>query len=113
MELKVPRLVRPLVLKEYAPELEGIIWVWVNPPARMLQEYARGREVEDKAAMVEAIKAFLSGVWSAGEAATHWTPEDIQRLMETSVETDPAFVQWALSRTLDMIIDHKSSIKKV
>lgn len=38
--IKIPKLVLPIDLGDYAPELAGeILNVWVDPPRRMLQEY--------------------------------------------------------------------------
>ena len=44
MKIIVPPITRPVRLTDYAPELvrEGgepiTVWVWVNPPARMIDE---------------------------------------------------------------------------
>ena len=36
----IPRIVRPLALAEYAPEMgETCIQVWVNPPRRLIEEH--------------------------------------------------------------------------
>ncbi len=39
MIIKLPKIVKPLKIGEYAPGSEEEIQVWVNPPVKLLQEY--------------------------------------------------------------------------
>ncbi len=40
MDIKIPKLIKPLDLSEYMPELKGqLIHVWVDPPRKIFQEY--------------------------------------------------------------------------
>lgn len=40
MDIKIPKLVQPLDLSEYAPELKGqVLHVWVDPPRKIFQQY--------------------------------------------------------------------------
>ncbi len=100
--LAIPKILRPLALKDYAPEFgEAVIQIWANPPrdlwlkhnplvqeARSLQKRLLEPEDPDaikdpeeaKAAaerLVELgreVQAWYSEIWSQGPAATRWTP---------------------------------------
>lgn len=39
MQIKLPKIIRQLKIAEYAEEAQEEIQVWVNPPAKLLQEY--------------------------------------------------------------------------
>ena len=40
MKFDIPKITRSIDLGEYAAEYEGtVIWVWVNPPAKLLNEH--------------------------------------------------------------------------
>jgi hypothetical protein len=46
MEIKVPKIVRPLDLQDYAPEMDGmLLQVWVNPPRKLVARYV---EIQDE-----------------------------------------------------------------
>ena len=134
MKIIVPPITRPVRLTDYAPEMvrddgEPItVWVWVNPPARMIDEMQalRARSVvvrdqlqtipaSDLAPEIKAISADVSrwyaAIWSQhADPATHWTAEDVLAL--DGSETDPALGGWLKGRTWDAINAHRSAQKK-
>lgn len=133
----VLKIVRPIRLSEYAEGYgESVIHVWVNPPAPLLQEHDQlVREAEqikarfaptDKPSGEEELKAFVARlgeigtahlewyarIWSQGPEGTHWTAEDIGKLVDSFVETDPYLWKWLSELTIDMIRQHRSGQKK-
>lgn len=59
MDITIPEIVRPLDLKSYADELEGmVLQVWVNPPRKLVLKYAEIRAdiAELKAKLAELRK---------------------------------------------------------
>lgn len=129
-KFEIPKIVRPLYLANYEPELsEVVIQVWVNPSKKLRLEYYLimndliAAMPNDKAEYLEAISAelraitdrlavWLAEIWSQGEPETHWTPEEIQELMDHCLDTDPALWKWLLDNTEQMIVEHITRQKK-
>jgi hypothetical protein len=128
-KINVPKVVRPLKLAEYAPEFEGEILVWVNPPRSILSMYAglagaaegalvelRAAGTEEAAQKVEktgrALIEWYAGIWSQGPEDTRWPVEQIKELIEGTVDTDPRLWPWLAAQTLRMISEHRAMVKK-
>ena len=123
MRIQIPPIIREIPLGDYAPELAGqALQVWVNPPARVLDEYERLRErfaalkvdesgAAELAGLLAEAAAWFAAIWSAGpDAARHWTAEDVAAL--DANETDPALGAWLRARTWEAIRDHRRGQKK-
>ena len=139
MRFQVPKIVRPLALTDYAPEMVKpgtaeplLVWVWVNPPVALLDAYdealERGRELAarlDKAAGDDEIRAlaqelsangrrfaeWFAEIWSQGkDEGTHWTAQDV--LDMGSNETDPGLHSWLSARTRELIRAHREGQQK-
>ncbi len=138
--LAIPKILRPLALKDYAPEFgEAVIQIWANPPrdlwlkhnplvqeARSLQKRLLEPEDPDaikdpeeaKAAaerLVELgreVQAWYSEIWSQGPEATRWTPAEIEELVSGTQDTDPKLWMWLSGRTLELIAQHRYEAKK-
>ena len=120
MKINFPRIVRPVDLGEYAPEMkEQKILVWVNPPtgdlSAMLDSYKLsldGKKKEDKenagAAYIESLAVLLS----QGETDTHISPAELQELRDNTRETDPSFWVWLMARVMTEINEHRRGLKK-
>jgi hypothetical protein len=140
MKIDVPKIIRPLDLREYAPEMGTEIQVWVNPPRAKVLEMAqleatsgaiqqRMKEIratESEVAAEEARKAleeleqtgqkimvWFAEMWSQGpDPESHLTLEEVQKLVEHSVNTDPVLWPWLCGRTRAMINEHRTKVKK-
>lgn len=59
------------------------------------------------------IVAWMRGNWSQGpDEATHWSVEEIQKLVDYCADQDPALWQWLINRTEQMIEDYRRGQKK-
>lgn len=136
---RFPRIVRPVELTGYAPELvtdEGepeVVHVWVNPPRDVLEAHGRllaewdarrkakpapkgkGKKTKPAADALtqsnQAIAAWYANVWSQHEdAATHWTPAKVLAL--ANLDTDPALYTWLTVQTWLKIAEHRALNRK-
>ena len=71
MDLRIPNIVKPIHLSDYAPEFgEAVIWAWVNPPRELrLELFQKIVLVEETD---EQIGALFSKLWSAGAEDTRF-----------------------------------------
>lgn len=132
MKIEIPKIVQRLDLREYAAEMEAEIEVWVNPPGRVMErwdelvmqgtgnreqrpgltparddgegEIGTGRERELRKILVE--------LWSQGKEGTRWTEEEVERLERDAQETDPGLLKWLITRTWQMVFEHRLLAKK-
>jgi hypothetical protein len=81
MKINIPKVVIPVPMSEYAPELQGnALHVWVNPPMQILQAYRQllstlqAHELESARQMLEipATKEERSPLMRAYDQALHW-----------------------------------------
>jgi hypothetical protein len=138
MQIKLPKIIKPLKISEYAPGSEEEIQVWVNPPVALLQEYdktiATARELIEKSVDAQKGKTFndklkreieaqseeagtaqikiLSEIWSQGPKLTHYSVEEIKKLIEGTRDADPMFWLWLKDKTIQLIAEHRNYIKK-
>lgn len=114
-----------------------VVWVWVNPPRQMLIDHdalidqlnqLRGKINHTDALTLPAGDALVAAtaevqriatalaewcakLWSMStDMATHWTPAEVQALMES--DTDPALYGWLKRRTLAAIMAHRADVEK-
>jgi len=136
--LQVPKIVRPLALKDYAEEFgQEVIHVWLNPPRELWLKYdplvdeagkirKRLSDREKPLETVEAeaavkrlgeiggeIQAWYAEIWSQGpDEKSRWTTGEIEELISGTMKTDPALWPWLTGRTLVMILEHRNLAKK-
>ena len=136
MKLTFPKIVRPVALTEFAPELvhddgsPAVVQVWINPPAARMTHYldlsregaaamALLRKAEgDKAAAVAEINrvggelsALFAELWSQhADPTTHWTVEEVSALARS--DANPALYDWLTRRTLALIDEYRSALRK-
>lgn len=120
MKLEIPHIVKPVSLSEYAPEMDAVLHVWVNPPRAVLLEYYTILEKVSDAVkagdkdVIEAAGASLMDwfalIWSAGGDA--WTGAEVKELSERCMDTDPALWGWLTARTYELITEHRADAKK-
>src|SRR5574341_664690 len=108
MNLSLPRLTRPLPLKDFLPEVgDQVMHVWVNPPDVALESLVAleraAKENPDNEPVVRALLTWYAECWSQhGDPATHWTFEEVRAL----VDDNPALYAWAARSTIDMLAEH-------
>lgn len=125
MKFEIPKIIRPLSLQDYAPELDTELHVWVNPPRDLLNELfalnaavAQAQKEAEAGKVVtktleeigEKIAQWYVTVWSQGE--DKWTLEDVQKLIEFSMDTDPGLWPYMTGKTTTMIFEHRTRQKK-
>jgi hypothetical protein len=111
MDLKIPNIIKPIELKEYAEEFgDAVIWVWVNPTRTM--RVSLSENILSGNATEEQIGAWLSEIWSKGADDTHFTPEDVLKLGEDCMERDPRLWVWLINKTIELLYSHYSRKKK-
>jgi hypothetical protein len=105
MKIDIPKVVVPVDLGGYAPELQGkFLQVWVNPPLKTLRDHA-----EILASDYQKLLAWYADLWSqSAELATHWVTDELTQLEQD----DPAFLSWMISQTWQAIIEHRGNKKK-
>lgn len=127
------KVTRELDLREYTPEMETSIDVWVNQPKERLEEYramlvageaARGGlESKDPDGVKESAKTlvsvgeqmirWLAETWSQGtDAERHWSVEDVRKLLAHCNQFDPALWRWVTGETVRMIAEYRNGTKK-
>ena len=83
MKINIPKIILPVSMTDYAPELDGqFLQVWVNPPKSKLQEYddlvteLQARELESARTTLfpadETKEAESSGLLKTFEMLKHW-----------------------------------------
>lgn len=129
MKFEIPKITRAIDLVEYAPEWASLqIHVWVNPPLRLLQEHdqvlsdvrqaVKDNQVEGHSAQSSIEKAaddlarIFSELWSQGPEETHWSAEEVVKLVEETRETDPQLWYWLRDKSIEAIREHRTQIKK-
>lgn len=135
MKLAFPKIVRPVALTEFAPEMvhddgsPAVVQVWINPPAVRMTLYLelsrRGQAAlaalkgdGDKTAVVEELNAIggnlsalFSELWSQhADPATHWSVADVNEVANS--DANPALYGWLTRRTLALIGEYRSGLRK-
>lgn len=118
MKIEIPRVVVPVDMSEYAPELAGqYLHVWVNPPLDKLGEHLMlaaqatlsptSAPSPDKRGEDQLLEWYVE-VWSQGPEPTHWTLEEIHDIQQQ----DPAFLVWMIQATTTARREHLERKKK-
>jgi hypothetical protein len=133
----IPRMLRPLYLRDYAAEFaDACIQVWVNPPRELLHTYAeilvaieslqaqiKGNKepmppekveqlTNELVACKDRLIAWFGEIWSQGAEDSRWSAEDIQALLAHAQDTDPALWNWLVEHTTRLIGEHRMRQKK-
>jgi hypothetical protein len=111
MDLKIPNIVKPIALKDYADEFgEAVIWVWVNPTRALrtvlLDKIVLGESTEDE------LYAWFAEIWSQGTEDTRFTPDDVLVMSNNCMGQDPQLWIWLVSKTFGLIAEHYNTKKK-
>jgi hypothetical protein len=116
VELNFPKIIREVSLSEYVPELTQMIKVWVNPPVKVLDALSDGFrkyvEPQEEKEGHDEFLTVLADLLSQGEPATRWTVEELKKLRDESIDTDPRFFWWFQDRVARAIYEHRAGVKK-
>ena len=107
MNFDIPRIHETIYLSDYAPEFgrEATISVWVNPPRKLLAWINEVGQQELTPELVRSLSDQLATLWGS-------TREEVDRLIEQSLDTDPQLIVWLLLRTILLIRIHRETVKK-
>lgn len=138
MKIEIKRIVRPLLLSEFAPEYgDTAVMVWINPTKSLTDRwYALSKRANDMRQVLQAkveaeasademrepleqltaagneIIAWLAEIWSQGPEETRFSEQDIKTLIETCQEEDTTLYRWLMDRTYQMIRDYRVEKKR-
>jgi len=115
MKINFPKIVRPIDLSEYAPEIKGSVFVWVNPSRQTLAELSEKFNALVESEGKEGLEPFLemmAELLSQGEKDTHFSATELNELIEGTKETDPAFWPWLQGKVLELINEYRLGLKK-
>lgn len=111
MDLKIPNIVKPIALKDYAEEFgDAVIWTWVNPTRAL--RVALAESILPGKATEEQIGTWFSDMWSQGPEDTRFTPEGVKELAHECIERDPQLWIWLIDKTLGLMAEHFGAKKK-
>jgi len=131
----IPKILRPLALKDYAPEMgEAVVQVWVNLPGKLIEQHDRlndevdllrpkiaNEKATDESRKEAALRLVAIGkemiawhaeIWSQGPEETRWTEEEVDELISSTRERDPQLWPWLMMRTKELIQEHRRRLKK-
>jgi hypothetical protein len=114
MKLEFPKIVHEVALSEFTPELTQTIFVWVNPPSKMLKDLdvALSDYIKSKGVEEDALLASLSELLSQSIPATHWSVDELKEMIVETTDANPQFWGWFNNRIYREIADYRTSIKK-
>jgi hypothetical protein len=102
MRIEIPKIIKPLWLKEYAPEFGEVkLDVWVNPPEKLLKDFAEAAKQVD----IETSTLLIGELWNC-------PADDVKRLESETADTDPMLFTWCISKSFELIKEHRKQIKK-
>lgn len=130
MQINIPKIVKRLELAEYAAEFgEAYLEVWVNPPVGLLEKLKGSiqrvaqmdapKTKEEIGALEKAIEEVLAeqlGIYaellSQGSEGTRLSAEELRKMVENTVETDPLFWSWVKNHVITLVNEHRFNAKK-
>lgn len=116
MKIEVPKIVRDVRLAGYAEEFgEAAVRVWVNPPARLLDELIdcarRNPDETDEhfaGKAMRALEIYAELLSQDRNEETHWTRDELIELGGT----DPTLWRWLRDQIWDELVAHRKLEKK-
>jgi hypothetical protein len=133
MQINIPKIVKRIELKNYAPEFgEAALEVWVNPPGKLLDllraakkrvydlDIPKRKLEPNEKAMIEKViqeswndqAGLYAQLLSQGSEETRLGVGELNRMVEETAETDPMFWGWLQAEIVEMINAHRFSAKK-
>lgn len=108
--INIPQIKETIHLSDYAPEFgpDAVIQVWLNPPQRIWGElYAAFASSQQQVNLETApvIAGSLAQIWGV-------QPDEVIKLIAESIDTDPMLPVWLITKTVTMLQDHRTRIKK-
>jgi len=135
LKIKIPKIIRPLKLADYAPEYEeAVLDVWVNPPSDVTDginvvirrtneafEALKAAKTDEEAKRLRdeldtlgtQMAELFSRVWSQGkDPERHMSLDDITALVEECDQNGEPIYSWMTGESWRMILEHRVGIKK-
>ncbi len=140
MNIVIPKIVKKIELKKYAEEFgEACVEVWVNPPARLIENLRLARQKfsasmqrisevvstgqqlseEEKPVIETAIQEseqqqmeIYAELLSQGSEETRMGVDELKKMVEETRYADPLFWPWLLTEIIESITGHRSNAKK-
>lgn len=137
MELTIPKIVKPLALKDYDEQFgDQTLSVWVNPPIAVLEDLSRallsinevkwpeaGEENQLDEGQSDAINAKVDAILTEqlriytlllNQGPTNrFSEEELRKLVDETGKTDPMLWMWIRGKIGSMIHKHRTIAKKV
>jgi hypothetical protein len=130
MRIEFRKILRPLDIGAYAPDMGGqVLWIWANPPVRLVRDYfeisddiaklAKAAKtlhqdelINARESLTERLCVWMAEVLSQGELDSHWTAVELAELERTASDTDPRFWAWMTRSIVDIVLEHRGLLKK-
>ena len=116
MRLEFARHVEKIDLADYMPEMAGqVIHIWVNPPIGLRVGYYQALHEAAETPGDEnnnRVYSLTAELLSQGPEESHWSADEIEKLLEESAQTDPRFWSWLIEMIVTLIETHRGKIKK-
>jgi len=105
MKIKLVKILKPLSLADYSPQLaEAVLQIWVNMP----RAFAARHNAALLADEVLTLAWYAEWLSQADDPETHWTADELQEISET----DPALWDWIVIRAWALVDDYRADMLK-
>jgi len=128
MKFKIKKVVKPLDLADYEEAYGGqegsIIYVWVNPPYSVREEYDEARKailemrnyegdglIEKNEEANQRLFEWYSKIWSQKDGH-EWPPEEVRELNQQCIEHDIGLWEFVITGTFDLLKRQQERIRK-
>lgn len=133
MQVNIPKIVKKIELKGYAAEFgDAYLEVWVNPPVKLIERVRKAKDAvrtldipnrelapDEKEKVEKAIQeswheqaSVYAELLSQGSEHTRLSVDEVKKLAEGTVDTDPMFWAWLQAEIVEAINAHRFSAKK-
>lgn len=114
MEIKIRRVYRKISLSDYFGDGEDYLEAWVNPTVGLLEKWDNIKsDINEDESLVDW---FLDNAhWFAQilrKENKHPDPEELQEVIASSFNEDPAFWPWIMAEIWRLINEHRFRLGK-
>ena len=93
-----------------------MLQVWVNPPREFLDSFGTFAKAAKDPKKLEEFKgqlyAWVSELLSqSDDPDSKINPDEMRQMVEDTLSTDPQFWGWLQTKVIDMIKEHRTTIK--
>jgi hypothetical protein len=133
MQVNIPKIVKKIELKGYAPEFgDACLEVWVNPPVRVLERLRMAKQkvyelnipkrelTPEEKSNIEAVihesyeeqMVVYAELLGQGSDETRLGVDELKQMVDGTVDSDPMFWGWVQAQIVELINDHRGTAKK-